>query len=64
MIAPSAGVQILVARQPVDFRKGADGLAAMPARAGALGGFQIDERDFRIGLSLAAATNPGVLHHV
>lgn len=29
MIAPSAGVRILVATQPVDFRKGADGLAAI-----------------------------------
>jgi hypothetical protein len=33
MIAPSAGVQILVARQPVDFRKGADGLAVIARHA-------------------------------
>ena len=29
MIAPAAGVRILIATQPIDFRKGADGLAAM-----------------------------------
>jgi transposase len=29
MIAPPAGVRILIATQPVDFRKGADGLAAI-----------------------------------
>ena len=29
MIAPPAGVRILIATRPVDFRKGADGLAAI-----------------------------------
>jgi transposase len=29
MITPTAGVRVLVATKPVDFRKGADGLAAM-----------------------------------
>ena len=29
MIAPPAGVRILIATQPIDFRKGADGLAAI-----------------------------------
>jgi transposase len=29
MITPAAGVRILVATRPVDFRKGADGLAAI-----------------------------------
>ena len=29
MIAPPAGVRVLMATQPVDFRKGADGLAAI-----------------------------------
>lgn len=29
MITPSAGVRVLVASKPVDFRKGADGLAAV-----------------------------------
>ena len=29
MIAPSGNVQVLVATKPVDFRKGADGLAAL-----------------------------------
>ena len=29
MIAASAGVKIMVATKPVDFRKGADGLAAL-----------------------------------
>ena len=29
MIAPGNGVQVLVATKPVDFRKGADGLAAL-----------------------------------
>src|SRR5271155_4039576 len=29
MIAPAAGVRILIATQPIDFRKGADGLAAI-----------------------------------
>jgi transposase len=29
MIAPAAGVRILIATQPVDFRKGGDGLAAI-----------------------------------
>jgi transposase len=29
MIAASAGVKIMVAAKPVDFRKGADGLAAL-----------------------------------
>lgn len=29
MIAPPPGVRILIATQPVDFRKGADGLAAI-----------------------------------
>jgi hypothetical protein len=29
MIAASAGVKVMVATKPVDFRKGADGLAAL-----------------------------------
>jgi transposase len=29
MIAPPAGVRVLIATQPIDFRKGADGLAAI-----------------------------------
>jgi hypothetical protein len=29
MIVPSGGVRVLVATQPVDFRKGMDGLAAL-----------------------------------
>jgi transposase len=29
VIAPPAGVRVLIATQPVDFRKGADGLAAI-----------------------------------
>ncbi len=29
MIVPPAGVRVLVATRPVDFRRGADGLAAM-----------------------------------
>ena len=29
MIAPPAGVEVLVATKPIDFRKGADGLAAL-----------------------------------
>ena len=29
MIAASAGVKVMVATRPVDFRKGADGLAAL-----------------------------------
>ena len=29
MIVPSSGVKVLIAMQPVDFRKGMDGLAAM-----------------------------------
>ena len=29
MITPPAGVQVLLATKPVDFRKGADGLAAL-----------------------------------
>jgi len=29
MITPRAGLQVLVATKPVDFRKGADGLAAL-----------------------------------
>ena len=29
MIVPPAGVRVLVATQPVDFRRGADGLAAI-----------------------------------
>jgi transposase len=29
MIAPASNVQVLVATKPVDFRKGADGLAAL-----------------------------------
>ena len=29
MIAAATGVKVLVATQPVDFRKGADGLAAL-----------------------------------
>lgn len=33
MMAPPAGVRILVAAQPVDFRKGIDGLAAVVQEA-------------------------------
>ena len=29
MITPPAGVRVLIATQPIDFRKGADGLAAI-----------------------------------
>ena len=29
MIAPPAGVEVLVATKPIDFRKGANGLAAL-----------------------------------
>jgi transposase len=29
VIAPPAGVRVLIATQPIDFRKGADGLAAI-----------------------------------
>jgi len=29
MIAPPTGVRVLIATQPIDFRKGADGLAAI-----------------------------------
>ncbi len=29
MIAPPAGVKVLVATKPIDFRKGANGLAAL-----------------------------------
>lgn len=29
MIAPPTGVRVLIATNPVDFRKGADGLAAL-----------------------------------
>jgi hypothetical protein len=32
MIAVPAGVKVLVATKPVDFRKGADGLVALVAR--------------------------------
>jgi transposase len=32
MIAASAGVKIMVATKPVDFRKGADGLATLVPR--------------------------------
>ena len=33
MIAPPAGARVLLARRPVDFRKGAHGLAALAAEA-------------------------------
>ena len=33
MIAVPAGMQVLVATRPVDFRKGADGLAALVREA-------------------------------
>jgi transposase len=33
MITVSAGVRVLVATRPVDFRKGADGLAALVREA-------------------------------
>jgi transposase len=33
MISPPAGVRIMVASRPVDFRSGLDGLAAMVQRA-------------------------------
>jgi transposase len=33
MISPAAGVRIMVASQPVDFRNGMDGLAAMVQQA-------------------------------
>ena len=33
MIAVPAGVKVLVATKPVDFRRGADGLAAAGSRA-------------------------------
>jgi transposase len=47
MMAPLAGVRILVAAQPVDFRKGIDGLAAVVQEALRLDPFAGDLFVFR-----------------
>ncbi len=47
MIAVSPGVRILLAAQPVDFRKGMDGLAALVQRALRADPFQGDVFIFR-----------------
>ena len=51
MIAVAAGVKVLVATKPVDFRKGADGLVALVREALGHDPISVDALGVRTGLA-------------